>query len=209
MNQDPWIVAEDAAGILRIVGSSVNGGLGSIEGVATKSTDDVVTDADLTAAEQVRSLFGERFPAVPIWTEEDASAPPQGMDDARGWFVDPIDGSNNIAIGLPLFGSIGYLTGIDQLPDIAIAVSPVRNSFVLAVEGQGLRLRAGTRRRGLRPTELRDSVLSWVQGYGLKGSPLTENLWHDLRMRSRRVISTWSPSVDLNLLAECKYFSIL
>src|SRR5436309_7146522 len=63
---------------------------------------DVVTDLDLQAERLVVHRIRERFPGDRILAEEAGLLPPRdGRPTRRTWLVDPLDGSNNVVIGLP------------------------------------------------------------------------------------------------------------
>jgi fructose-1,6-bisphosphatase/inositol monophosphatase family enzyme len=106
-------------------------------------------------------------------------------------------------LGLPIFGSMAVRQNANSETDIVVVNSPMTEITVIAVTGEGLRMVPDRKPRlSAASALLGSSVVGWLQGYGLKGSRLTERLWHDLRMDSRRVLNTWCPSLDLTLLAE-------
>lgn len=101
-----------------------------------KSAGQFASNADLEIEKFVRSQLTAHFPGQAIIGEE------MGGDlgsDATGWAIDPIDGTSNFVLGLPIWGiSIGYLErgrsvlGAIALPDLQIMVS--------ARDGDGLRV---------------------------------------------------------------------
>ena len=60
----------------------------------------LVTDADRASEEAVLRVLRELRPDDVVMAEESA---PETLDAARYWCVDPLDGTNNFAHGLPLF----------------------------------------------------------------------------------------------------------
>lgn len=83
-----------------------------------------VTDADLAAEEAIRELLAKHCPGEAILGEE------FGGDDKaeRAWILDPIDGTQSFALGLPTFGTlIGYVErgepvlGVIGLPGLAMS----------------------------------------------------------------------------------------
>jgi histidinol-phosphatase len=90
----------------------------------TKSDGTEVTDADLAAEEAIRALLAKTCPGEAILGEEFG-----GDDQAeRTWILDPIDGTQAFALGLPTFGTlIGYVErgepvlGIIGLPGLAMS----------------------------------------------------------------------------------------
>jgi histidinol-phosphatase len=89
-----------------------------------KSDGTEVTDADLAAEEAMRTLLARTCPNDAVLGEEfggDASA-------HDGWILDPIDGTQAFALGLPTFGVlIGYaergepLVGVIGLPALGMS----------------------------------------------------------------------------------------
>ena len=76
--------------------------------IAAKATDDVVTVADHLAEAMLAEGLAKINPGLAIVGEEAAHADPGVLDALSGacWIVDPIDGTNNFAVGKPPFGII-------------------------------------------------------------------------------------------------------
>jgi len=67
---------------------------------ADYSAMDVKTVADREAEERILSVLGERHPGHAITSEESGDH----AGEAVRWVVDPLDGTNNFAVGIPTFG---------------------------------------------------------------------------------------------------------
>jgi myo-inositol-1(or 4)-monophosphatase len=63
---------------------------------------DVVTRVDREAEALIVAAIHDRFPDHDVRSEEGAAAGPG--DSAWRWEVDPLDGTNNFVLGLPLYG---------------------------------------------------------------------------------------------------------
>jgi myo-inositol-1(or 4)-monophosphatase len=63
------------------------------------STSDLVTEADLASEKFIRAELLRHYPTFDFWGEE-SNEPPSSE---YFWIVDPIDGTNNFANGLPYF----------------------------------------------------------------------------------------------------------
>lgn len=75
--------------------------------VNAKAADDVVTIADHEAEAILADGLARLLPEAAIVGEEACHADPTLMDrlgDALCWIVDPLDGTNNFAVGKPPFG---------------------------------------------------------------------------------------------------------
>ena len=101
-----------------------------------KSAGQFASNADVEIEQFIRAQIAEAFPGQPIIGEELGG---DLGDDATGWAIDPIDGTSNFVLGLPIWGiSIGYvkqgqsLLGAIALPDLNLIVS--------AAAGGGLRV---------------------------------------------------------------------
>lgn len=104
--------------------------------VDTKGTDgDVVTELDLLAEELVTRRLAGRFPADRIRAEEggEVAGPPGSR---RTWLVDPLDGSNNVVVGLPAY-VVGIALCVDDEPVLGVVHDPVAGRTWRAVRGAG------------------------------------------------------------------------
>lgn len=76
-------------------------------GVSNKSWHDLVTAADVASQKLIVEKILQKFPGHTIFAEEGMDKADLYADDC--WIIDPLDGTNNYAYGLPLWGvSIGY-----------------------------------------------------------------------------------------------------
>ncbi len=98
-----------------------------------KADRTLVTDADLEADEALTRALEAAFPGVPVLSEERATALP---DTTAAWVLDPLDGTTNFALGLPLWGVlIAFLE--NGHPTVGVAYFPVMDELFVAVRGQG------------------------------------------------------------------------
>ena len=80
--------------------------LGSDE-VSNKAADDVVTIADTESEVMLAEGLAKILPEAAIVGEEAAHADPaifERLSDKLCWIIDPLDGTNNYAVGKPPFG---------------------------------------------------------------------------------------------------------
>ena len=63
--------------------------------------DDMFTEADLRAEQTVREILSAHQPDYGFLGEEGGMV--AGADTANSWIVDPLDGTTNFLVGLPLF----------------------------------------------------------------------------------------------------------
>jgi myo-inositol-1(or 4)-monophosphatase len=100
---------------------------------STKYDGSFVTQADLEVDGLVRQTVANHYPRHGVLTEETS---PFYRGDEFTWVVDPLDGTNNFANGLPLWGcSIALLH--EGRPVLAVLDFPPLGQRVSAVRGQG------------------------------------------------------------------------
>jgi len=102
--------------------------------VSEKSKNNLVTTADLAAEDAIISMIGSHFPAHSFCAEERHESTPRDADNL--WVIDPLDGTNNYAHGIPHFCiSIAYA----QRGEVRAGVvfDPMRDECYTAVKGEG------------------------------------------------------------------------
>ncbi len=168
--------------------------------VETKGGDgDVVTELDLLAEELIVRRLAERFPADRIRAEEGGGSAGR-PDSRRTWLVDPLDGSNNVVVGLPAY-VVGIALCVDDEPVLGVVHDPVAGRTWRAVRGAGAYGPAGRLGVPARPSGAGRPVLGWTQGHGLGGDPVARALKDGLEAGARRVLQLWAPLLTWSLLA--------
>ncbi|MFC4034432.1 inositol monophosphatase family protein [Streptomyces polygonati] len=158
---------------------------------------DVVTELDLAAERIVLGRLRDAFPGDRIWSEEagvlDGSA-------ARTWLVDPLDGSNNVAIGLPVY-AVGIGLCVDGMPMVGVVHEPHTGSTWHAILGGGVFQGA----RPLDPPPPSSSsglVVAWTQGHAVSRDDVpAAELRGVLERHTRRVLPLWAPLLGWTMLA--------
>jgi myo-inositol-1(or 4)-monophosphatase len=186
--------AAEAAGAVLSAGAT--GQLGA----RTKSaTGDLVTDLDLAAERLIVQQIRRAFPHHRIIAEESGLL--DAGDDSWSWLVDPLDGTNNIAIGLSNF-VVGIALCREGVPVLGVVHDPVRGQTWSAVRGEGTRgPRGSVVLPPYRPAK-HGPVLAWAQGYGVRRDDhAAQALRLVLESRSRRVLQLWAPLLAWVMLA--------
>lgn len=103
--------------------------------ISYKSKTDLVTDADRASEKHLVERISKRFPDHAIIAEEGS------RKEAAGdylWYVDPLDGTNNYAHGLPFFCvSIGVYSITMKKVVAAVVYNPFLDELFTAVRGGG------------------------------------------------------------------------
>ncbi|MFC1621312.1 inositol monophosphatase family protein [Candidatus Omnitrophota bacterium] len=103
-------------------------------GVKTKTSSfDLVTRADTEGEKAVVSLIKKYFPQHNFLAEEEKYA---GTDSEYTWIIDPLDGTNNFACGLPIFCvSIALVKGNETI--LGVIYDVMRDELFYAEKGKG------------------------------------------------------------------------
>jgi myo-inositol-1(or 4)-monophosphatase len=93
---------------------------------------DVVTDVDVATERAVRSLVGEAFGDHQVVGEELGGE----AGDGPAWYCDPVDGTTNLAAGLP-WTSFSLSLAVGHEPLVGVVADPWRQELLYAVAGRG------------------------------------------------------------------------
>ncbi|AOR31816.1 inositol monophosphatase [Streptomyces fodineus] len=162
---------------------------------------DVVTDLDLAAEQLVVGRIRERFPRDRILAEESGEL--SGDGGGRTWLVDPLDGSNNVVIGLAVY-VVGIALCVDDTPVVGVVHDPMTCRTWSALRGAGAHGPAGRLPSHAvgRPLSPAGPLLAWTQGHGVpRDDTVACALRHTLELRSRRLLQLWAPLVAWAMLA--------
>lgn len=98
------------------------------------STYDLVTNCDIESQKIIVSYIKERFPDHDFLGEEDENR--GAVDSPNLWIIDPIDGTNNFAHGIPHFSiSIAYCE--HGVVKAGVVIDPFRDEVFWSVAGEG------------------------------------------------------------------------
>ena len=101
-----------------------------------KESWDLLTQADIEAEKLVLNEIRSSFPDHSILAEESSTESDDVKNARHLWIVDPLDGTNNFAHGIPHFAvSIAYYK--NQKPELGVILSPFQNDLFVAVSGKG------------------------------------------------------------------------
>jgi myo-inositol-1(or 4)-monophosphatase len=101
----------------------------------TKGDGSPVTDADLAADAEIRSIIGAAFPDDAFLTEEGARDIARLSHD-RVWIVDPIDGTAQFIAGTGRFDILIALA-VGGRPVVAVTIQPPTGLMHVAVRDEG------------------------------------------------------------------------
>jgi len=164
---------DTAVTIAHQTGALLREALGSAKEIEHKSSKiDLVTQFDLEAEEMITRSLQQAFPTHSLMAEEGGNTTNHNSDYI--WHVDPIDGTNNFAHGIPFF-AISMALYQANLPVVGLVYEPMRDECFTAVAGEGTFLIHNNRKTALRVSqsqELVDSILATGFPYDRHSSDL-------------------------------------
>jgi myo-inositol-1(or 4)-monophosphatase len=112
-------------------GAIVRDAFGDPHGVREKGPGDWVSQADTASERAVRAVLESAAPGIPVHGEEEG-----GERAARGWLVDPLDGTANFLHRFPIVGvSVGLVD--DGEPTVGVVHAPLLGDTYTARRGGG------------------------------------------------------------------------
>ena len=188
------IEAAEAAGELLLQGTRE-----TLDIRAKGSTGDVVTALDLASERLLLDRILTAFPTHSVLAEE------SGLVGAPGgewtWLIDPLDGTNNVAIGMPLY-AIGLALCHRGRPVLGVVHDPVMSRTWSAIRSRGAHGPAGVRLAPAPRSTPYGPVVAWIQGYAVtKDDSLALDIKSRLDHQARRVLRLWAPLLGWAMLA--------
>lgn len=162
---------------------------------------DVVTEVDVACERRMIERIQARFPDHGITGEEHGVV--CNPDAPIQWLIDPLDGTNNYVLEMPMFGNCITVLE-DGVPVVAAVHDSVSIITTSAYRGGGAWRNGIPTHVGSFP-DLARTTISWTQGYVIT----TDDQWvrgvvFGLQQSFKRVLGTWSPSIDWGLIAAGK-----
>lgn len=188
------VTAAEAAGVLLRESTTKN------LRVRTKdASGDVATELDLAAECLIIKHIRTAFPQHQIIAEESGLL--SAGDSSFTWLVDPLDGTNNVVIGLNVF-VVGIALCADKVPVLGVVHDPVTNRTWSAIRGGGTRGPVSTTSYEQDRSAPRRLVLAWTQGHNVALADKTARAIRIvLESNARRVLQLWAPLLSWVMLA--------
>lgn len=156
---------------------------------------DLVTEVDRLAEDVILARIRESFPDHQIRSEETGWS---GVEGDYLWLVDPLDGTNNYAIGLPLY-AVAITLLYQKEAVLGVIYDSVQEKLYVAERGKGATcngqpLRIKSQKRG-------KLTVGWIQGHGVQKEQRAMRLKHHLDLVSKRVLRVWAPTLVWCMMA--------
>lgn len=197
--------------ITKIIQAAENGGrevnkyFGDVLKINEKSTlSDFRTKADTESEKAILSVLKSEFPDFNILSEE------TGVIDKNSeytFIIDPLDGTNNFVLGIPNFSISIALMKNDELI-LGVVHIPILGQTYYAQKGKGAYL--NDRKLSVNSEQdMKRVTISYTCGY-INSRDFSQKLQKKLDdFPIKRVLTMWSPAVDLCLLASGKIEAII
>jgi myo-inositol-1(or 4)-monophosphatase len=171
------------------------GRLRSILELTAKGSDgDLVTDVDIACEKEIVRLLRLEFPDHAISVEETTG---HTAESRWRWVVDPLDGTNNYAYALPMYG-VAVALCHDEEPVLACLHEGAEGSLITATKGAGVVV-DGVQWRPGSGSASRPSAALWL-GYGVdRDDRMVRAIFRCLSKSVRRTFENWAPTVDVAL----------
>ncbi|MFF2483073.1 inositol monophosphatase family protein [Paenibacillus sp. NPDC058071] len=161
---------------------------------------DVVTEVDYLAEKLILDRICEAFPSHSIHSEE-AGSIGSGDPDEWLWLIDPLDGTNNYAIGLPLF-AVSITLMYHRRPVLGVVYEPMTDRMFVSTEGQGafcngiaINTRASDR--------IERGNVGWIQGHVVQRKDVQAlQLRQHIDASFKRMLRLWAPTLLWCMLAK-------
>lgn len=153
-----------------------------------KSPGDVVTETDLASEELIINHIRRAYPNHQIISEE------RGLvhgNEPWTWLIDPLDGSNNLALGLPAY-AVGITIFWELTPMAAVIHDPLSRCTWSAVVGRGVSANGKSVQTGRLSPPRR--IAAWTQGYSVARDCVPAYAYRlALEHHCVRLIQLWAP----------------
>lgn len=121
---------------------------------------DIVTDVDYKAEKIILDEIMNVFPEHQIDSEESGN---NGKKSDWLWMIDPLDGTNNFAIGLPIF-SISITLMYKSEPVLGVIYEPLVNRLYMTTKEEGSFCN-NKQLQVKKKEEIRKGTIAWIQGH--------------------------------------------
>jgi myo-inositol-1(or 4)-monophosphatase len=168
---------------------------------------DVKATADVAAESRMLPVVRGAFPDHAVFAEEAGEFPGDGP---YRWIIDPLDGTNDFAAGLPTFASsVAVLR--DGAPLVAAVHQPATDETYVARSGEGVRYdgdrvtAADARVAADAEGDVAGATVAVIVGRDVPRDPAlaaeADAIRDALGDRVKRVLDSWAPTVHSGLLA--------
>ena len=191
-------------GAARAGGKVIRSYFGKVLTIVEKTgAEDFRTEADIGSEAEIIAILEKAFPNWNIFSEE------CGLIDRKSeytFYIDPLDGTNNFALGIPNFSvSIALIRGTETV--FGLIYLPMINLMYHAVKGGGAFCN-GKKISPSKETSLARCTSAFLCGYHCP-KPYIIRIVGNFSRRTKRVLINWSVASDFCLIASGKIETVI
>ena len=158
---------------------------------------DIITEVDHLAEAVILNSLTSAFPDHKIHSEE---AGDNGLQSEWLWQVDPLDGTNNFAIGLPVFTASITLLHKHE-PVLGVIYEPmVDRLFISSVNGGSFC--NDTALKVMKRDHPKKFTIAWIQGHKVQNDEKAVILRQYIDVNCKRMMRLWAPTLQWCMLAK-------
>lgn len=197
-NQVIRAAKEVAENVIRKVGLIAKEKFDTFDNLVVKDEfGDVVTEVDYLAEKIIIEEIQSLFPDHQIHSEE---AGGNGIESDWLWLIDPLDGTNNFAIGLAVFTTSITLM-YRREPVLGVIYEAMTDRLFVSVIGEGsycngIPIHIKSR------AELFKGNIGWIQGHKVQNDKTAVKLRQYIDAKFKRMMRLWAPSLQWCMLAK-------
>lgn len=158
---------------------------------------DVITEVDYLAEDIILRELNNNFPDHQIHSEE---AGDNGIESDWLWQVDPLDGTNNFAIGFPVFSSSITLM-YKKSPVLGVIYEPMVNRLYVSSRNEGSFCNNHPLNIKYREDRVKYNV-GWIQGHKVHNEENAVRLRQHIDLNCKRMMRLWAPTIQWCMLAK-------
>jgi len=161
------------------------------------TTTDLVTEVDKKSEEYIISQIKKEYPDHSILAEESGE---ESHSSDYTWIIDPLDGTNNYANGLPIF-CVSIALQYKKKTIVGAVFAPYLDELFYAIRGKGVFLNGEKIKIGEK-TSLNDSIIATGFPYDKKTNPIDNLIYFNKVVKELRGIRRFGAAAyDLSLVA--------
>ena len=158
---------------------------------------DIVTEVDHLTEQLIVNAILTSFPNHHIHSEEIGDL---GVESDWLWLVDPLDGTNNFAIGLPVF-STSITLMYQSEPVLGLIYEPMTERLFIAEKGNGATCNGLPMLVKSNPNLFKGN-LGWIQGHKVQNHIIALGLRQHIDLKFKRMMRLWAPTLQWCMLAK-------
>lgn len=127
-------IKEFAVRLAKESGKFLMENFGKEQAIRYKAKKELVTEVDIESERRIIEFIHEEYPKHNILSEETGSI--KSTSEDYTWLVDPLDGTLNYFVGMPLFG-VSIALACQEVVNLGVIYLPYFNQLFCAERGRG------------------------------------------------------------------------